>query len=221
MLKTLIKRFSLCHAPLFKGFTLVEMFVSLALMSVVSIAMIQLIKSSFEKSTNERIKIHQRVALNTYVDFFIGDAEAAYRIAWDNVNNSWIMFESKTHVTRYSKEADPLNPTGSLLYRETFKKTNTNNVLISPNTLPVAWTPDTRQMAHESMPSLYRDKTTFECESPCFNFQNQFQVRFNSPSIEIAEQDPSVLDLITIVFGRIRYEMPNIIVTKTFVVPMS
>jgi type II secretory pathway pseudopilin PulG len=220
MLKSLIKRFSLYQTQFLKGFTLVELFVSLALMSVVSIAMIQLIKSSFEKSTNERIKIHQRVALNTYVDFFIGDAEAAYRISWDNVNNTWIIFENSTYVTRYSQEADPLNPTGSLLYRETFKKPNQNAVLITANTLPVGWTPDTRQVAHESMPRLYRDKITFECENPCFDFRNQFQVRFNSPSIEIVEQDPSLLDLITLVFGRIRYEMPNITVTKTYVAPM-
>jgi prepilin-type N-terminal cleavage/methylation domain-containing protein len=203
------------------GFTLVELVVSMALMSVVSIAMIQLIKSSLEKSTNERIKMHQRVALNTYVDFFIGDAEAAYRISWDNVNNNWIMFENNTHVTRYSQESDALNPSGVLLYRETFRKPNDNNVLLALNSMPPGWTPETRQVAHESMPNVYQDKTTFTCESPCFEFRNQLQVVLNSPSIEIAEQDPSLVDLITLVFGRIRYEVPDVIITKTFVAPIT
>ena len=215
----------MCHffTHLFKrkkhAFSLIEMFVSLGLLAIISVAVLQLLRSAIEQTQNTRMKIHQSTSLNTFATYFKADADNAVRIAWDQVNNNWIAFESQKTVIRYSFSPNPLFPTRNLFYREALiKATATPYVIISSSSMPAGFDPPDIPIT-SFMPQEYSEHIDFMCIDPCFDFQAGYRVQWNEPRVETVSSNPYDT-LVSIIFGEMGYQLQPVLVLRTLMIPI-
>ena len=202
-----------------QAFSLIEMFVSLGLLAVISVAVLHLLKSAIEQTQNTRMKIHQATSLNTFATYFRADADKAQRISWDQINHNWIAFENQRTVIRYSFKANPSFPTRTMFFREALSKaTPLPRIILNSSSMPASFDPPDVPMT-SLMPQEYSDHIDFRCQDPCFDFQNGFRVQWNQPRVETVSANPYDT-LVTIVFGEMGYQLQPILVLKTFTIPV-
>ncbi len=201
------------------AFSLIEMFVSLGLLAIISVAVLQLLRSAIEQTRNTRMKIHQSTSLNTFATYFKADADNAVRIAWDKVNHNWIAFENQRTVIRYSIGSQPVHITRNAFVREAFEKaTPLPYVIISSSSMPSTYDPPDVEI-FTFMPAEYANHIDFSCEDPCFDFQAGFRVLWNQPRVETVSDNPYDT-LVSIVFGEMGYQLPPVLVLKTLTIPI-
>ena len=202
-----------------KAFSLIEMFVSLGLLAIFSVAVLKLLRSAIEQTQNTRMRIHQATALNTFSIYFRADANNAFRLAWDQVNHNWIAFENQRTVIRYSFIPMPGFPSRNVFVREALAKaTALPNVITSSSAMPVGFNPNDILIT-SFMPQEYADHIDFTCVDPCFDFQAGFRVRWNQSRVETVSDNPYDT-LVSIVFGEMGYQLPTTIVLKTLTIPI-
>ena len=202
-----------------KAFSLIEMFVSLGLLAIISVAVLKLLRSAIEQTQNTRMRIHQATALNTFAIYFRADANNAFRLAWDQVNHNWIAFENQRTVIRYSFIPMPGFPSRNVFVREALAKNIVlPNVITSSSAMPVGFNPNDILIT-SFMPQEYADHIDFTCVDPCFDFQAGFRVRWNQSRVETVSDNPYDT-LVSIVFGEMGYQLPTTIVLKTLTIPI-
>jgi len=201
------------------AFSLIEMFVSLGLLAVISVSVMQVLRSAIEQTQNTRMRIHQATVLNTFVTFFKADAKNATRIAWDQTNHMWIAFENQKTVIRYSIQPQVAFPTRNVFVREAWVKTSPLPYIItSSSAMPSTFDPPDVPMTN-FMPAEYASHIDFRCENPCFNFQAGYRVSWNEPQVETVSTNPYDT-LVSIVFGEMGHRHPAVLVLKTLTVPI-
>ena len=208
------KRFRLKPA-----FSLIEMFVSLGLLAVISVSVMQVLRSAIEQTQNTRMRIHQATVLNTFITFFKADAKNATRIAWDQVDHKWIAFENDQTVIRYSIKPQTAFLDRDVFVREAFMKTDPlPNIITSSSAMPTTYNPPDVPMTN-FMPAEYATHIDFRCEDPCFDFQAGFRVQWNEPQVETVSTNPYDT-LVSIVFGEMGHRHPLVLVFKTLTIPI-
>jgi type II secretory pathway pseudopilin PulG len=208
------KRFRLKRA-----FSLIEMFVSLGLLAVISVSVMQVLRSAIEQTQNTRMRIHQATVLNTFITFFKADANNATRIAWDQVDHNWIAFENDQTVIRYSIQPQSAFSDRDVFVREALIKTAPlPYVITSSSAMPTTFDPPDVPMTN-FMPAEYASHIDFRCEDPCFDFQAGFRVQWNEPQVETVSSNPYD-SLVSIVFGEMGHRHPVVLVFKTLTVPI-
>jgi type II secretory pathway pseudopilin PulG len=201
------------------AFSLIEMFVSLGLLAIISVAVLKLLHSAIEQTRNTRMRIHQSTVLNTFSTYFKADAENALRISWDQVNHNWVAFENQFTVIRYSFVPQVAFPTRRVFVREALVKASpTPYTIISSSSMPSGFNPPDVAIT-TFMPQEYADYIDFMCEDPCFDFQSGFQVQWNEPRVETVSANPFDT-LVSIVFGEMGYQLPAVIVMKSLTIPI-
>ena len=201
------------------AFSLIEMFVSLGLLAIISVAVLKLLHAAIQQTQNTRMQIHQSTVLNTFATYFKADADNAVRISWDQVSNNWIAFENQRTVIRYSIKPQVGFPTRNAFVREAFvKATPLPYIILSSSSMPGIYNPPDVAIT-DFIPQEYADHINFMCENPCFDFQAGFRVQWNQPRVETVSSNPYDT-LVSIVFGEMGYQLPAVLVLKTLTIPI-
>jgi type II secretory pathway pseudopilin PulG len=201
------------------AFSLIEMFVSLGLLAVISVSVMQVLRSAIEQTQNTRMRIHQATVLNTFITFFKADAKNATRIAWDQVDHKWIAFENQKTVIRYSIQPQTAFSDRDVFVREALMKTAPlPNIITSSSAMPTSYNPPDVPMTN-FMPAEYASHIDFRCVDPCFDFQAGFRVQWNEPQVETVSTNPYDT-LVSIVFGEMGHRHPLVLVFKTLTIPI-
>jgi prepilin-type N-terminal cleavage/methylation domain-containing protein len=194
-----------------KGFTLLELALSLSIMTIIAASLVNLISSSLTRQAELRRNLHQHITLNNLATTFREDAESATNIAWDQATNQWIMFENDAYTVQYRFERQGAK--GVFMREIRPKASPMPSQIISTNQRPAGWTPSIRVSALEMLPEQEQDKMSFTCGTPCFSVSNNTAIVWRSPRIQTYTA-PNRQTLISRVFGEMGYTLQDVVALR-------
>jgi prepilin-type N-terminal cleavage/methylation domain-containing protein len=194
-----------------KGFTLLEMALSLSIMTLIAASLVNLISTSLNRQAELRRNLHQHITLNNLATVFRQEAEAATMVAWDNPGGRWILFENDAYIVQYRFAQQGGK---GVFFRELRPKASPMPLQITnPNQRPNGWVPTLGTSALEALPEKDQDKMTFSCGNPCFSVTNTAAVVWRAPRIQTFTP-PNEQTLISRVFGEMGYTLQDVVALR-------